>query len=373
MLQVVTNMDRGGLETMLMNYYRQMNRSRIQFDFLTHRAEKAAYDGEIEALGGRIYHLPRMIPWSLSYRKALDDFFTRHPEYMLVHIHQDCLSAVILEAAKKHNVPIRIAHSHNASQEKNLKYPVKLLYKRRIPRYATQLMACSRKAGDWMFGGASYSVLPNAIDAAAYVFDPQKRRAVRDALKIQQGALVIGHVGRFVPQKNHLFLLDCFAEAARQRPEAVLLLVGDGSLREAVERRAAQLKIADRVIMTGVRADVSDLLQAMDVFVLPSRYEGLGIVAVEAQASGLPCVISDKVPDECVVTQGLVTQMHLTDTPAQWAEHILSRSSVVRTDRYEEVRAAGYDIVDSAKRLEEFYLEKQHEQYIHHFDCDSVL
>lgn len=358
-LQVVTNMDRGGLETMLMNYYRHVDRESVQFDFLTHRADQAAYDDEIKALGGRIYHLPRLIPWSRSYGKALNRFFAQHPEYQIVHVHQDCLSSVILQEAKKCGVPVRIAHSHNADQDKNLKYPIKLFYMRSIPRYATDLMACSQKAGEWMFRGAPFTVLHNAIDAAAYSFDVSKREDVRRRLKIPEEALVLGHVGRFMPQKNHEFLLDIFSAAARKEANARLLLIGDGDLRAKIEAKAQQLGLSDRVIFTGVRADVPDLLQAMDLFVLPSLYEGLGIAAVEAQASGLPCVISDRVPNECMVTRGLVTEMCLSDTPEQWAEHILSRRNAERTDRYEEVSASGYDIVDSAKRLEQFYLKKK--------------
>lgn len=357
-LQVVTNMDRGGLETMLMNYYRQIDRSALQFDFLTHRTAKAAYDDEIQALGGRIYHLPRLVPWSKSYQAALDAFFADHPEYSVIHVHQDCLSAVILKAAKKRGIPVRIAHSHNANQDKNLKYPIKLFYKRFIPKYATHLMACGRMAGEWMFGGAPFTVLPNAIDAAAYRFDAAKREAMRTALQIGPQSLVIGHVGRFMPQKNHAFLLQIFTEVQKQCPDSRLLLVGDGELRSAIEAQAVRLGIADNVMFTGVRSDVNDILQAMDVFVLPSHFEGLGIVNIEAQAAGLPCVISNMVPDECIVTQGLVTGMKLSDTPEQWAKHILSRRSIKRTNRYNEILVSGYDIADSADRLERFYLEE---------------
>ena len=357
-LQVVTNMDRGGLETMLMNYYRHVDRERVQFDFLTHRADQAAYDDEIKALGGRIYHLPRLIPWSRSYKKALNRFFMQHPEYQIVHVHQDCLSSVILQEAKKCGVPVRIAHSHTSNQDKNWKYPIKLFYMRSIPRYATDLMACSQKAGEWMFRGAPFKVVHNAINAAAYSFDESKRKDVRSGLDIPQETLVIGHIGRIMPAKNHEFLLDIFAATAKMEANARLLLIGDGDLRSKIEAKVQQLGLSDRVIFTGVRADVPDLLQAMDLFVLPSLYEGLPVTLVEAQASGLPCVISDRVPSECMVTRGLVTEMRLSDTPEQWAEHILSRRNIERTDRYAEVSASGYDIVDSAKRLESFYWDK---------------
>ena len=168
-LQVVTHMERGGLETMLMNYYRNIDRSQVQFDFLVHRQNRAAYDDEIEALGGKIYRLPVLVPWSSAYRKALNGFFVNHPEYKIVHVHQDCLSSVILKAAKKNGVPVRIGHSHNSNQDKNLKYLIKLYYRRLIPKYATNLFACGKDAGNWMFGGAPYHILNNAINAASYV------------------------------------------------------------------------------------------------------------------------------------------------------------------------------------------------------------
>lgn len=354
-LQVVTNMDRGGLETMLMNYYRQIDRTRVQFDFLTHRESKAAYDDEIRALGGNIYHVPRLVPWSRSYKRALDSFFAAHPEYAIVHVHQDCLSAVALQAAKKRGVPVRIGHSHTANQNRDMKYPIKLFYKRFIPRYATALMACSRKAGEWMFGGAPFSVLPNAIDAASYRFDPETRVRVRAALSLQPQTLTVGHVGRLAPEKNHTFLLDIFAELLKLRPDARLLLVGEGTLEGDIRRKAETLGIADKIVFTGVRSDVNELLQAMDVFVLPSHYEGLPVTIVEAQAAGLPCLISDNISSECILTGDLVDRLPLSGGAVVWAEKLLEKCGAPRTDRRAEIAEHGFDIVTEAKKLQEFY------------------
>ena len=357
-LQVVTKMDRGGLETMLMNYYRYINRSRVQFDFLTHRSEKADYDDEIESLGGKIYHLPRLIPWSSSYKAALNSFFIGHPEYQIIHVHQDCLSGVILKEAQKDGIQIRIAHSHNANQDKNFKYPIKLFYKHNIIHYATDLMACGRKAGQWMFQNDKFTVLHNAINVSDYIFDEQKRSRVRNNLNISENSYVIGHIGRFVPQKNHDCLVNVFASLIMLEPNARLLLVGDGELRSKIEEKVKCKELSERVIFTGVRSDIPDLLQAMDVFVLPSLYEGLPVTLIEAQSAGLPCVISDKVSTECELVKGLITKVSLSDTPEQWAQHILSLRWITRTNRYEEVKASGYDIIDEAKKLEEYYLEK---------------
>lgn len=354
-LQVVTNMDRGGLESMLMNYYRNIDREKIQFDFLVHRQERAAFDDEIEALGGRIYRLPRLVPWSKSYLSVLNRFFAEHTGYKVVHVHQDCLSSVILKAAKQHNVPVRIAHSHNANQDKNLKYPIKLWYKRSIPEYATNLFACGKDAGDWMFGGASYQIINNAIDVAAYSYGPTKHQEMRRQLDLTD-ELVIGHVGRFNPQKNHPFLLDIFAALLKKEPNAVLLLVGGGEGMLKIQAKTQELGIAEHVRFLGVRSDVADLMQTMDVFVFPSLYEGLGIALVEAQAAGLPCVVSDTIPHEAYLTD-LVDSEKLSAPEEKWAEKILAKRAIPRTDRREEIAAHGFDITTEAVKLQEFYLD----------------
>ncbi len=355
-LHVVTYMGRGGLETMIMNYYRQMDRTKVQFDFLVHRDFRADYDDEIEQLGGRIYRIGRLVPWSRAYQQSLDAFFAAHPEYGEVHVHQDCLSAVILKAAQRHGIPVRIAHSHSSSQDKNLKYLIKLYYKRQIPRHATALFACGRDAGDWMFGGAPYTVINNAIDAAQYRYRQAHAREVRQALGIAEDAFVIGHVGRFCPVKNHAFLLDAFDQLRRENERAVLLLVGDGELRSSMEEKAKAMGLEDRVMFTGVRSDVCDLMQAMDVFVFPSRYEGLPVSLVEAQAAGLPCIISDRVPDACMLTD-LAQKVSLEDSVQQWTERILATRATVRRDRFEEMAAGGYDIVSNAAWLQQYYID----------------
>ena len=348
-------MNRGGLETMLMNYYRHVDREKVQFDFLEHRKERSAYDDEIESLGGRIYRLPRLVPWRKGYLAALNLFFDEHPEYKVVHVHQDCLSSVILKVAAQHNIPVRIAHSHNANQNKNLKYPIKLWYRRSIPRYATNLFACGRDAGDWMFNGAPYQIVNNAIDAVAYSCDPEKRIEMRQKLGLRD-ELVVGHVGRFNPQKNHLFLLDIFAVLLKKEPNAALLLVGGGEDMPKIQAKAQTLGIEEHVRFLGIRSDVADLMQAMDVFVFPSLYEGLPVTMVEAQAAGLACLISDKVPPECILTDNLVDILPLSADPETWAEKILEKRNSPRTDRQSEIAARDFDITTEAVKLQEFYI-----------------
>lgn len=356
-LHIVTYMGRGGLETMLMNYYRHIDRSKIQFDFLVHRDFRADYDDEIESLGGRIYRLPRLVPWSPAYRRKLNRFFTEHPEYRIVHVHQDCLSAVFLKAAKKHGVPVRIAHSHTSNQDKNLKYFIKLYYRRLIPRFATQMFACSQKAGEWMFRGAPFQILNNAIDAGQYRYNSRLAAQKRKELGISDDSFVMGHVGRFGREKNHEFLLEIFAAIQKKRHNAVLLLVGDGSLRPEIESRITALGLRGKVLLTGVREDVPALLQAMDVFVFPSLYEGLPVTMMEAQASGLPCVVSDRVPSECKKTE-LVTFLSLRAPAEEWAEQIMSAYRMKREETCAQIAASGFDIVENAKWLQNYYQEQ---------------
>lgn len=353
-LHVVTDMRRGGLETMLMNYYRHMDRSKIQFDFLTHREYMGDYGEEILQLGGKVYHISPLNPFSNYYKKELEKFFMNHPEYVIIHVHQDCMSSVILKEAQKCGVKVRIAHSHSSNQDKNFKYPIKIFYKRFIPRYATNLLACGKEAGEWMFNGANFQVLNNAINAKQYQFDKEKRVQMRRSLGVSDDEFVIGHVGRFSPVKNHLFLLKVYKEILKEK-KAKLLMVGDGQLRMEIEQEIEKLGIASNVILTGVRKDVCDLMQAMDVFVLPSLYEGLVIVGVEAQAAGLPCVFSESIPEEVILTND-VKRIALTASMDEWAKQILEMRNKKRTDTHGVICRAGYDINSNVKKLEEYYL-----------------
>lgn len=357
-LQVVTHMNRGGLETMLMNYYRSIDREQVQFDFLTHRPYDGDYGEEIKQLGGKIYHLPILNPFSGSYKRELRRFFETHPEYRIVHVHQDCLSGVILKIAKECGIEARIAHSHNANQDRNLKYFIKRYYMRMIPTYATKLFACSAEAGNWMFQEADFQILNNAIHAKNYIYSPNIREKSREEFEIDQKDLVIGHVGRFSPQKNHPFLIDVFAQIQQMEPLAKLLLVGNDCDENAtkVKEKVENLGLKDSVIFTGLRNDVANLMQAMDVFVFPSIYEGLPVTMVEAQASGLPCLISDKVPIECKLTD-LVQQIPLSAGADAWAEAaITAAKKTVRRDTSAQIKKAGFDIEENANWLQEYYL-----------------
>ena len=356
-LHVVTYMGRGGLETMLMNYYRNIDRNLVQFDFLTHRSFQADYDQEIEQLGGRIYHLPRLNPFSPVYLRSLDCFFKEHREYKIVHSHLDCMAGIPLKYAKKNGVPVRIAHAHSSSQVKDSKYFLKILFKQGIRENADYLFACSKKAGEWMFETDRFQILNNAIDTDQYVFNRDIRVKVRKDFGIKDTDFVVGHVGSFSPPKNHRFLIDVFDDIVKKYPESILLLAGDGKLKKEIEEYCRTKGLEKKVIFAGLRDDVPELLQAMDLFLFPSLFEGLPMAVIEAQAAGLPCLISDRVPIECKKTKQLVRQLKLEAGTEKWSEEAVRYIGYIRKNTKMEIENADFDIKKNAVRLQKFYLD----------------
>lgn len=354
-LHVVTYMGRGGLETMLMNYYRHIDRNRVQFDFLVHRDFKADYDDEILSLGGKIYHVSKLNPFSFHYHHELNNFFKNHSEYKIVHVHQDCLSSFALKAAKRNHVSIRIAHSHSSSQDRNLKYLLKRYFMRNISKYATHLFACGNEAGDWMFRGSNYQIVRNAIDVSSFTFNQKLRNKLRNSFDIHDN-LVIGHVGRFNYPKNHDFIIDIFNEVHRINKNTKLILIGTGELEESIKEKVNNLHLKDNVMFLGNRNDVNQLMQAMDIFVFPSHYEGLPVTLVEAQASDLFIVKSNNVPSQCIITPNVLS-LSLNLTAKEWAQQILDiHYQRGNTSRY--IKDAGYDIKKNSQWLQDFYIQE---------------
>lgn len=360
-LQIVTKMDAAGIETFLMNVYRKIDRTKLQFDFLTHRSEKGFFDDEIRELGGKIYNVPPINPLKhKNYLKALNVFFATHKEYKIVHSHINTFSLYPLREALKADVPIRVAHSHIADVPFDLKTPFRIYTKSKLSKYSTHNFACSAMAGKWLYGEDAilknnFKVINNSIDTAKYSYNKEVRKKLRNELGIEE-EFVIGHIGRFNKQKNHEFLIKIFKAVHEKHPTAVLMLVGDGHLRGKFEKQVKDLNLHKNVIFTGVRPDVNELLQVMDVFVFPSFFEGLGIVAVEAQAAGLPCLLSETIPEEAHVTN-LAEVLSLKDPIQMWRDKILEHTS--RQDRVvteKQIRANGYDISETSNWLENFYL-----------------
>ena len=361
-LHVIGIMNRGGAETMIMNLYRNIDRSKVQFDFVENSSEPAVFDEEILSLGGRIYRCPHYNGKNhFTYVKWWNDFFKAHPgEYSIVHGHLGSTAAIYLSIAKKYGA-YAIAHSHSSGTDHSLHSYLYRMMSYNTRNVADYFFACSEAAGKDRFGrkvisGDHYAVLNNAIDVNRFSYDPTVREAVRDELGIEQNQLVVGHIGRYTKEKNHEFILKIFSELKKLDSSVRLLMIGDGPLHTQIMQTAEQLNLSSAVIFTGVRSDVERLVQAMDVFAFPSLYEGLPVTMVEAQAAGLPCIISDKVPPECILTDGLVDIMPLSAAPDAWAWKILEKRDTTRADRRAEIAAHGFDIITEAVKLQEFYL-----------------
>ncbi len=355
-LQAVNIMDRAGLETMLMNYYRKIDKERVQFDFLTHRPDKGAYDDEIFSMGGRVFHAPRLYPQNYrSYYQYMKCFFEEHPEYQIIHAHIDTMSAFPLYAAKKNHIPIRISHSHTSKLDIDIKLPIKYLAKLVIPKVANVYCSCGEKAGKFLYRGRDFKMIHNAIDLETFRFDMAKRKAKRVELGIKD-EFVIGHVGRYCYIKNQMFLLDIFVEVLRKKPNSKLLLIGKGEDETALRKKVSELSLDRNVFFLLDRSDVKELYQAMDVFVMPSMFEGLPVVGVEAQANGLPCVVSDKISDEILLTE-TISMMSLKRSAEEWAEQILSVPKERGKNSIEQLKCKGYDTETEADKLAKWYEE----------------
>ena len=318
-LMLFTIMNRGGAETMVMNYYRHIDRNRVQFDFMVHRQEQGVYDDEIKTMGGKIY---RMIPLihspSVHTGNKFPTFFDQHPEYRIIHGHCSESGYFIYREAARRAVPVIIAHAHNAHALFDTKWLFRTYFKHAMRPYLTQGFTCGKEAARWLLGnelGKKAILQRNAIDTLLYRFDEVVRLEVRQELHLPEDATVVGHVGRFNRQKNHEFLLEVFHKYVQElNSTAHLLLVGTGKLQKVIQKKIQQFRLTDQVHLLGERPDVNRLLQAMDLFLFPSFMEGLSVSMVEAQCAGLPCVVSDRIPHETALTD-LVSFLSLETAP----------------------------------------------------------
>lgn len=359
-LQAVGNMDSGGLETLIMNWYRRIDREKVQFDFLTHTQRPGFYDEEIRSLGGNIYSLSVLDDKNIiKYISDLRTFFTQHRDYAVVHGHHSSLGPFYLHAAYRAGIPNRIAHSHISGFSHSMRGFIKHIITRNYAGRANLLFACSESAGRYMFGSdGNYTVIHNGIDAEKFCFDEEIRRDMRSRLGID-GTRAVVHVGRFHDQKNHAFLIDVFSEIHRLDSAAVLLLVGVGPLEDAMRNKVRALGLEDCVRFLGRRSDVEKILCASDVFVLPSLYEGLPLVLVEAQCSGLCVVCSDTVTEETKLTDNYHI-MSLQDSAEAWAKEIIRMSDQpAERSRFSQIiRQCGYDSALVTADMQAFYLQK---------------
>lgn len=359
-LQVVTTMNLGGLESFLMNVYRKIDRKKVQFDFLVHRKEEGVFDKEILSLGGRIFRLNPIHPKRFfQYSREIKSFFLSHPEYKVVHSHVNENSSLVLAAAKKAGVKLRIGHSHNSSTASNMKFLREILVKR-VSKFTTHNLGCSVDAGNWLFNGEPFTVVNNGIDSNKFQYNSDQRSRIRALLEIDESAVVIGNVARFSTSKNHDFLIRIFAEYQKINPNSKLILIGEGDLKEKIQDEIKKLNISQSVIFTGAVQNANDYLSAMDLYLFPSLYEGLPLALVEAQCNGLPVLISDTISDDVILTN-LVYKESLKLEAESWAKKIEEMLNFYKNDnkaKYSKnVIDKGYDSGENVKYLEKFYTE----------------
>ncbi len=367
-LHIVGRMDRGGIETMIMNIYRNIDREKVQFDFLAHYGREAAFNDEIRALGGRIYEMPALKDethtyyWRLfTYIKALEKFFKEHKEYKIIHCHMTNTASIYMPIAKKHGVSCIISHSHSTKGKAGMLGVVTDILQKPIYKFATDMFACSESAKNWFYPkelieSGKIKIIANTVDADRFRFNPEKREEMRSRLGLEDKKVVVC-VARFRPEKNQTFLIDVLREALKIRKDIVFMFAGDGPCEEECKKKAAEYGVADNALFLGMRPDVPDVLQAADAFTLSSLWEGLPVTGIEAQASGLHCVISDGVTQE-INAINMVEFLSLDESVSVWAQKLVAAAEKPRRDTYDLIRESGYDVHTTTPWLQEFYLNK---------------
>ena len=364
-LHVLGGLDLGGAESRVMDLYRRMDRNKIQFDFCIHMRKNCYFEVEIAKLGGRVYRVPRYKVYNGgAYKAAWRELFEAHPEISIVHGHMTSTAGIYLPIAKEYG-KIAIAHARSAGVDPGIKGILTKYLRKGLLDKTDYCLACSKLAGEAVFGtdfheASNAEVLPNAIDSESFIFDSAIRGTLRKELLFDPEDVVIGHIGRFHYAKNHEFLIRVFAKVHAALPQSKLLLVGDGPLREKMENLAMSLGISGSCLFVGAQTDPMPFYQAMDIFVFPSHYEGLPGSVIEAQVSGLPCLISDAIAKEVDATP-LVTRLPLSEGEDAWAAHILRWASewggvIDREDHVEEIKKAGLDCTEQAKLISRFYI-----------------
>lgn len=340
-LHIVGAMYPGGMENFIMNLYRNIDRTRFQFDFVVHQQKDNDYTEEIEKLGGRVYLLPRLTRKPFSNLHRIRRLVRENHYPMVIRHTANALVAPQLLAAKSAGA-VTVCHSHN---ETDPQLRLHRMGQKLMRRAADIRLACSEKAGRWMYGDQSFEVIHNAIDIPRFAYRESKAAKIREEFHLK-GKHAYGNIANFIASKNHSYLLRIYREIIALDPDAVCFCLGEGDLRPQIEEEIKELHLEGRVILTGIRGDVPDFMSALDVLVFPSRFEGLPLTLIEAQAAGLPSLISDTITGDVIVTEGIVQQLSIELDPKEWAERavLLAKEQSDRTCPYESIAAAGYDI-----------------------------
>lgn len=357
-LHMIGSLNIGGSQTMIMNIYRNIDREKIQFDFVLDEPDETYFAKEIEFLGGKIFVMPKLKNVNIrEVRRAWAMFWKEHPEYRVLHSHVRSYASIYLPVARKYGIRT-IIHSHSISNGKGIQAIVKSVLQYPLRYCADYFFSCSLEAGKWLYGKKivnkrEHIIMKNAIDTRKYLFNPEVRNRVRRELNIEDKIAYI-HVGRFHPAKNHMFLLEIFCEIYKRQRESILILIGDGELKDQIIKKIEELDIQENVLLLGNRDDVNELLQGSDCFLFPSLWEGLGVAAIEAQAADLPCVLSEGIPKDVALSDRCIFVS--LDNKDAWIENALN-IEFSRNDTFQKIEKAGYDILSTAEQLQKFYIE----------------
>lgn len=358
-LQVFGALNRGGAETMIMNIYRNIDRSKIQFDFVKHTNQKCAYEEEIKKLGGKIYSIPKYkIINHFQYKQSWKKLLKNCPEYKIIHGHMRSTASIYLKIAKQMGL-ITICHSHSTSNGKGIKALVKKILQYKIRFIADYFLGCSKESCVWLYGKKIANsnrcfVINNAIDVKKFKYDKNTRKVKRDELNISESAFVIGNVGRLEVMKNHLYLIQIFKELLVYNEDSFLLIIGKGPEKKKIKKNISKLNLKNKVIILSDRSDVSELMNCMDCYVMPSIYEGLPLTLVEAQCNGIPCYISNNITKEIELTKNII-RISNDVNPKIWAQKIYTSNLERDTKSSENIIKKGFDIANVSKTIVNFY------------------
>lgn len=361
-LHVLGTLNRGGTESMLMNIYREIDKSQIQFDFIIHTDKKCDFEEEIIELGGKIYHFPRYnFKNHFKYQKCWKDFFKNHKEYKILHGHIRGSAFLYLKIAKEYKLKT-IMHAHSTASRGNiLERQVKNILRYFSRRYIDCFFACSIEAGKWLFGNSivnnkNFKIIKNGIDIEKYSYSEEKRKTLREKLNIEN-KFIVGHVGSFTYPKNHEFILDVFNEVQKNIEDSILLLVGDGELKNKIVNKIKKLGLEKKVILTGNVSNVNDYMCIMDIFLFPSLNEGFPVALIEAQTNGLKCFVSHTLTRDIIVIKELIKVCSLKMSPKKWAKEIIDNKNYERKKEIDIIGKKGYDSKKNIQKIEKLYLK----------------
>lgn len=363
-LQMIGTLGIGGSQSFVMNLYRNIDRNNIQFDFIVDHPNLDYYVNEIESLGGKVYYFPTFTGSNIvQVIKVWNQFFKEHPEYKIMHSHVRSYASIYIPIAKKYGLKT-IIHSHSLSNGSGIKAMIKNILQFPLRYEADYFFSCSLEAGKWLFGKKvcmtdKFKIVKNAIDVKSFIFSNDNRILIRNEYNLED-RFVIGFLARVTEAKNPFFVIDILKYLLKYDSSIILLFVGDGNLLDKVKSMAKNLNIENNVVFTGEKSDVGKLLSAMDYYVLPSKWEGLGISLIEAQASGIKCLCSEAIQDEAIITD-LVQKCSIKLGAKKWAEIIYSNKNYIRDNKYDEIQKAGYDIKDSVLLISKFYFDLYNE------------